>query len=268
MNYLLLFGIFCVTYVNSFKNFKNWVMNDYIPRHKKHKNWWYNPIIHTFGNNGFGGYIHAEFAPFTTKLIDKKAYNGINVRLEIIENELKEFENNKSFIAVDFGCGVGVSTRCLEKWIDDNNIKCAQTYGIDTSYQMLEKARNIDKDSSIIYSKRNVINNPLSHLNDKVDVVTIMYLLHEVPAEKHYEILNAAYNLLKKDGVLIVADISENYNPSIPMLMGEPYLLDYQKNIRSVIRKSIKCEKFDVKNGKFIEEFIEDHVSLTVLIKK
>ena len=37
--------------------------------------YYYNPNIHNFGNVGFGGRIHAELAPFATKMIDTMCYN-------------------------------------------------------------------------------------------------------------------------------------------------------------------------------------------------
>ena len=43
-----------------------------------------NPQIHNLGNIGFGGYIHSQVAPFITTFIDKKQYNGRNIRNEII----------------------------------------------------------------------------------------------------------------------------------------------------------------------------------------
>lgn len=42
--------------------------------------YWSRPDIHTLGNTGFGGAVHAAIAPFATKLIDVKAYGGSDVR--------------------------------------------------------------------------------------------------------------------------------------------------------------------------------------------
>lgn len=39
--------------------------------------------IHTFGNMGFGGAFHAAMAPLATKLIDLKAYDGVDVRKKV-----------------------------------------------------------------------------------------------------------------------------------------------------------------------------------------
>ncbi len=45
--------------------------------------YWFHNKIHTFGNTGLGGWIHAAVAPLATKLIDNSAYNGEDVRTRV-----------------------------------------------------------------------------------------------------------------------------------------------------------------------------------------
>jgi hypothetical protein len=42
--------------------------------------YWDDPRIHTFGNAGFRGAIHAALAPVSTKVIDIVAYDGQDIR--------------------------------------------------------------------------------------------------------------------------------------------------------------------------------------------
>ena len=42
--------------------------------------YWNDPRIHSLGNVGLGGVVHALLAPFSTKLIDVLAYDGADVR--------------------------------------------------------------------------------------------------------------------------------------------------------------------------------------------
>lgn len=42
--------------------------------------YWARKDIHTLGNVGFGGAVHAAMAPLATKMIDVKAYGGVDVR--------------------------------------------------------------------------------------------------------------------------------------------------------------------------------------------
>lgn len=65
------------------------------------------------------------------------------------------------------------------------------------------------------------------------DLVTIMYGFHEVPQEGRARIINEAKRLLRRGGHLAVLDICPTYEPSPHMLAGEPFVVEYQKNIDS-----------------------------------
>lgn len=45
--------------------------------------YWFNSRIHTLGNRGFWGAIHAAVSPIAVKLIDVKAYDGVDVRKKV-----------------------------------------------------------------------------------------------------------------------------------------------------------------------------------------
>lgn len=45
--------------------------------------YWFNHRIHSFGNTGWLGGLHAMLAPLATKIIDERAYGGMNVRAEV-----------------------------------------------------------------------------------------------------------------------------------------------------------------------------------------
>ena len=45
--------------------------------------YWYHPQIHTLGNAGIFGAIHAALAPLSTYIIDNVAYNGVDIRLKV-----------------------------------------------------------------------------------------------------------------------------------------------------------------------------------------
>jgi hypothetical protein len=42
--------------------------------------YWFNSKIHTLGNTGFTGGLHAAMAPLATRMIDVLAYNGVDIR--------------------------------------------------------------------------------------------------------------------------------------------------------------------------------------------
>ena len=64
-----------------------------------------------------------------------------------------------------------------------------------------------------------------------LDLVTIMYGFHEVPREGRNRIIREARRLLKKGGHIAIIDICPTYTPSPHMLAGEPFVIEYQKNI-------------------------------------
>lgn len=166
----------------------------------------YNPKIHNFGNNGPMGHIHSLIAPGFTMYTEKILYD-CDVRDEI----LNKVDSKKTIL--DVGCGTGFSTSSNEG-----------SLGIDTSNEMLKTAQ-------LIFPKKNF---SFSHIeewdiNDKFDIVTIMFMFHEVPQESRLNIINLIKKIASEQ--IIIVDIAPSYIPSKLMLTGEPYICDYLKNI-------------------------------------
>lgn len=191
-----------------------------------------NPQIHNLGNIGFGGYIHSQVAPFITTFIDKKQYNGRNIRNEII-NYLNTKYHNPSVL--DLCCGIGLSTHSI---------------GIDTSSKFIQKA------NTIFRNKKFIIANAENYKpNFNVDVVTCMFSFHEMPQFAHKLVIENSLKIAKKE--VLILDISPNYKSSYLMKTGEPYLLNYQKTIDKTM---------DIYNfTKY--ELIKNHVTLWTHIK-
>jgi len=178
----------------------------------------FNPKIHNLGNIGLGGFLHAEMAQFSTKLIDILAYEGRDIRKEITDC----YKYNS---VLDLCCGVGLST-------PENGI------GIDTSGMMIRKAKGIHK------NKEFYIENAESYRPSKIiDVVTCMYAFHEMPEYAWIKIIENSIKIAKKE--IIIVDISPNYIPSNIMLSGEPYLENYIKKFDR-ISKIYKFNRYDI----------------------
>eukprot|EP00985_Skeletonema_marinoi_P018596 scaffold10417_cov137-Skeletonema_marinoi.AAC.20 len=229
--------------------------------------YWSRPDIHTFGNMGFGGAIHAAMAPFATKMIDVKAYGGQDVR-KLISEELRVKLDVDGARVCDLCCGVGISTRALGKAFHDAEL----IVGVDTSPEMISMAKAISSHEQGVRSVLARHNEGLKNLlgqkhkaiteamtvidtdpypdrrhfeatyelanaehtelpNDTFNLVTIMYAFHEVPKEARSRIIQEAKRLLKVGGTLAVVDISPTYTPSKYMLAGEPFVIEYQQNI-------------------------------------
>jgi len=214
-------------------------------------NYWYNARIHTLGNIGLSGRMHAAMAPILTWIIDEKAYGGIDIRKEISQ-KLRKIVNTVDARVLDMCCGVGMSTRALQKGFPDAD----EIIGIDTSSEMLDMARWLSRSALDVkvlklelkkepktsfvaqYSKQNAerTNFPKKYF----DLVTIMYAFHEAPFNGRNKIVEEARRVLRPGAILALLDLDPNNKPSMSMLAGEPYLLEYQNNIKNQIRSFYK----------------------------
>tara|TARA_B110000971_G_C20019906_1_gene505808 strand:+ start:1825 stop:2451 length:627 start_codon:yes stop_codon:yes gene_type:complete len=169
--------------------------------------YWYNPLIHNLGNSGMLGNVHALSTPLFTKLIDHKAYEGVDVRENI-------YSGIKGSVC-DLCCGTGFSTK-------PGNV------GVDTSKEMLRYSSLFNPGSNYIFGNAETYGNC-----NEFDTVTCMFAFHEIPVEGHKKILNNALRISKNK--VIIVDISTDYKPSKLMLAGEPYTLEYISNINKLM---------------------------------
>lgn len=199
--------------------------------------YWKNPSIHNIGN----GRLHAAIAPFATKLIDCLSYKGMDIRAQIIDEIQQQYENEHEngggVTWVDFCCGVGFST-------PENSV------GIDASPHMINAARRNHK------SKIFEVENAETYGQDEqYDIVSIFFALHEIPHDARMRVIQNAERVARKK--VILCDISPNKNPSRIMLSGEPYLLEYQKNIVHELKAF----------GATVHERIPNHVIVAEITK-
>lgn len=227
--------------------------------------YWFNPTIHNFGNIGFLGSIHAVLAPVSTKIIDVLAYDGDNIRNRVARKlsrmvRARAIRTGKSPRVLDMCCGVGISTRALQDAFPESEM----VVGVDTSLEMINVAgfltnhvafiKNVASMLPIKNGAEETIKVPAGQKfprkakftianaertnfpSQSFDLVTVMYAFHEAPHSGREKILKEAHRVLAPGGTLAVVDISTEYTPSKTMLSGEPYVLEYQKNIHRQMR--------------------------------
>ncbi len=185
--------------------------------------YYYNPKIHSLGNIGLGGKIHALAAPFARRIIDQISYKGVNIRQDI----MNEYRDNT---VLDLCCGIGDSTPKFGT-------------GIDTSKEMISVANFINRDSNFIVANAETYKPDVSF-----DIVTCMFAFHEMPLSAQCRIIENAMKIAKEE--IIIIDIASNYQPKKIMLDGEPYLLKYLDSIDN----TLSC--FDKIN------YIDNHVAI------
>lgn len=180
--------------------------------------YYYNSCIHNMGNVGPMGVLHAALAPAFTKVIDKKAYNGRNIRKEV-------YNSIESKSIVDLCCGVGYSTK-------------PGMIGIDTSTEMLRFANFYNPGRQYLFGNAEDVGK-----DNQFDVVTCMFAFHEMPNNGHHKIIDNAIRISTKQ--VIIVDISTNYKPSKLMLGGEPYILNYMETIDGLLENFNKTILID-----------------------
>ena len=194
--------------------------------------YYFDPRIHSFGNVGIGGRVHANLAYASTKFIDRLRYRGRDIRREIYQPYIDD-----GLDILDMCCGIGISTP-------------AGHIGIDTSVEMLEVARRVSEESMKTLNVGNSTEFYCGRISTEfywgnaeyyrpkksIDVVTCMFAFHEMPNYAHVRIIDNALMIAKKEFVIV--DIAPDYKSGKPpeiMLRGEPYLLNYLDTIQDIL---------------------------------
>jgi SAM-dependent methyltransferase len=167
--------------------------------------YYFDRRMHTLGNTGVGGVVHAALAPAATRCIDLLAYGGRDVRAEVARAHVRPGDT-----VVDLCCGTGTST-------------LPGAVGVDTSGAMLRVARCRRRDATFVMANAESVVAPAAF-----DVATIFFALHEMPRHARLAVLTNARRLARR---VVVCDIASTYTASGAMLRGEPYLLDYLRHI-------------------------------------
>ena len=188
--------------------------------------YWYHPGIHFLGNSGLGGRAHAKIARCATGAINCSAYEGRDVRREFLQELPPEWS------LCDLGCGVGCSTYSC----DPAYVALARTVGVDASKEMIREAVWSKPDARALDSVSFVQANAETYgEDDAFDAAHVSFVLHEAPAEGRLAIVLNAMRIAKF--VVCVTDICPAYTPSPSMLAGEPFVLDYLRQVESEMTK-------------------------------
>lgn len=191
----------------------------------------FHPAIHNMGNIGLMGRVHARSARCATKLIDRLAYDGVNMRA-LLARRLAQDAPPKSRL-LEIGCGVGTLTCELER------TGAFEVVALDTSQEMLDEARRALSPNTTLLCQN------AADYGGFADVAVACMVMHEMPKHAHREVLHAMMRSVP-NGPVWVVDIDPSYSPSAVMLTGEPYVLKYLEEFEGTLSETCEDRFVDV----------------------
>jgi ubiquinone/menaquinone biosynthesis C-methylase UbiE len=135
---------------------------------------------------------------------------------------------------LDMGCSVGISTLSLHRHYARKQKQPIRTVGLDLSPYMLSVAKIADEKQEIsewIHS----LAEDTGLLDNSFDLITLQFVIHELPRYATKQIFQEALRLLRKGGILAIVDNNpasptiQNLPPALFVLMKstEPWSDDY-----------------------------------------
>ena len=148
---------------------------------------------------------------------------------------------------LDLGCSVGISTHATHSYYaqQTNPEESINTTGLDLSPYMLSVAHLQHSDSSIQWKHAKAEDTGFD--DQSFDLITLQFVIHELPRHITQAIFTEAYRLLRPSGALAIVDnnpqsaVIQNLPPVLFTLMKstEPWSDDYYTfNVESALEDS------------------------------
>ncbi len=120
---------------------------------------------------------------------------------------------------LDLGCSVGISTRTLREFYRQRQGVAPRTVGLDLSPYMLAVARHRDPAGEIEWHQG--LAEATEFADASFDLITLQFVLHELPNRATEAIAREALRLLRPGGCLAIVD----NNPGSAVIRGLPPVL-------------------------------------------
>jgi len=128
--------------------------------------------------------------------------NSIFRRLILNENkiiELASFSNKK---ILDVGCGYGYFSQLIAKTFPNSFVT-----GIDKDQSKIKNAKNNFKLPNLKFL---IVDACEFHLKNYFDIIMAIDLLHHIPSDDHFKVMDVIKSNLKDNGVFINVDLNKN----------------------------------------------------------
>ena len=135
---------------------------------------------------------------------------------EVLEQYTPDTINN----VLDLGCSVGISTIELHRYFSEKQQQPITTIGLDLSPYMLAVAKTTDTKQEISQWLHG-LGEATGLAENSQDLVTLQFVIHELPRQATVKIFQEVLRILKPGGVMAIVD----NNPASPVIQSLPPVL-------------------------------------------
>ncbi|MBE9047514.1 class I SAM-dependent methyltransferase [Pleurocapsales cyanobacterium LEGE 10410] len=121
---------------------------------------------------------------------------------------------------LDLGCSVGISTLTLHRYFSQKQNTSIDTVGLDLSPYMLAVAQTTDTQQEITQWLHG-LGESTGLADNSLDLVTLQFVIHELPRQATAKIFQEVLRILKPGGVIGIVD----NNPASPVILSLPPVL-------------------------------------------
>jgi len=200
-----------------------------------------------------------EIQGFTAKFYD----NMINLLsfgsyTRFINNAINSMNINENDKILDFGAGTGRNALLMNNCLSEEG----EILGLEISELMIVQFKYKTKTLNNLDIKNQRIDQPFE-LEKKYDKVFISFVLHGFPFDVQKQIIQNAYNALKKDGEFIILDFNEFLIDKIPLYFRIPFKIIECKYAFEYVERDWKYILSEFGFSKFSETlFLKKHIRL------
>lgn len=133
---------------------------------------------------------------------------------------LEEYTPTKIAAVLDLGCSVGISTVTLHRYFSQKQDIVINTIGLDLSPYMLAVAKTTDTQNEVSQWIHG-LGESTKLKNNSLDLITLQFVIHELPRQATKKIFKEALRILKPGGVIGIVD----NNPASPIIQSLPPVL-------------------------------------------
>ena len=133
---------------------------------------------------------------------------------------LEQYTPDTIFNILDLGCSVGISTIELHRYFSQKQQPPITTIGLDLSPYMLAVAKTTDTKREISQWLHG-LGESTGLADNSLDLVTLQFVIHELPRQATVRIFQEVLRILKPGGVMAIVD----NNPGSPVIQNLPPVL-------------------------------------------